>query len=158
MAERIAYFALCGTKWRPGKLWGMAAYEEGWNRKVKDSCCESSREDKYWRHMWQNLAARVVMSPLTDGTTDVNEDKCPELECGACWSFFFFFFCPRVPVTGFVVTFPHYFTFIETVSSRMTVSDAHIRLLTQLVLEVPSYIKSYWPKRKEKNLSLTKHM
>lgn len=23
-------------------LWGIAAYEEGWNRKVKDSCCESS--------------------------------------------------------------------------------------------------------------------
>lgn len=31
--------------------------------------------------MWQNLAAHVVMRPLTDGTTDVNEDKCPELEC-----------------------------------------------------------------------------
>lgn len=34
--------------------------------------------------MWQNLAARVVMSPLTDGTTDENEDKCPELERVAC--------------------------------------------------------------------------
>lgn len=30
--------------------------------------------------MWQNLEACVVMSPLTDGTTDVNEDKCPNLE------------------------------------------------------------------------------
>lgn len=60
------------------KLWGITAYEEGWNRKVKNSCSESSRQDKYWRHIWQNLAARVVMSPLTDGTTDVNEDKCPD--------------------------------------------------------------------------------
>lgn len=94
--------------------------------------------------MWHNLAARVVMSPLTDGTTDINEDKCPELECVACWSFGVFF------VPGFVVTFPHYFAFIKTASSRMTVSDAHISLLIQLVLEVPSYTKSYWPKRKRR--------
>lgn len=42
--------------------------------------------------MWPNLAARVVMTPRTDGATDVNENKCPELECitKSCSSCVFF--------------------------------------------------------------------
>lgn len=67
--------------------------------------------------------------------------KCPELECVACW---IIFFVPESLSQGSSLLF------LQTVSSRMTVSDTHIRLLKQLVFEVLSYIKSYWPKRKRR--------